>query len=132
LPEYKSSGASGADLFAAFDGPMIDIGPGERAAIATGIALEIPTGTEVQVRSRSGLAASHGIIVLNSPGTIDSDYRGEVKVILYNTSDKSFSVRSGDRIALMVIAPILHSQFEQADELSKSERGNDGFGSTGR
>lgn len=130
-PEYQTAGAAGADIFAGFDGPDIDLAPGARQIVGTGIALEIPAGFEAQIRPRSGLAASHGITVLNSPGTVDSDYRGELKVILVNTSDAHFTVRSGDRIAQVIFAPVLRAQFEVASELSSSGRGGDGFGSTG-
>lgn len=131
LPENKSEGAAGADLFAAFDGPPIELGPYARAIISTGIALEIPAGSEAQIRPRSGLAAKHGITVLNSPGTIDSDFRGEIKVILYNASDAPFLVTSGDRIAQIVFAPVLRAHFDQTGGLSHSVRDGDGFGSTG-
>ncbi|MGO7979587.1 dUTP diphosphatase [Rhizobium johnstonii] len=131
LPEYQSDGAAGADIFAAFDDSMIELAPGARAVIPCGIAIELPPGAEAQIRSRSGLAAKHGIMVLNSPGTIDGDYRGEINVILFNTSDTSSSIRSGDRIAQMVIAPVLHAKFELSSEISGSRRGAGGFGSTG-
>jgi len=131
LPEYGTVGSAGADLFAAFDDPEIGIAPGERAVVPIGIALEIPAHTEAQIRPRSGLAAKHGITVLNTPGTIDSDYRGEIKVILYNTSREHFTV-SGDKIAQIVFAPVLRAQFDQASELLGTVRGAGGFGSTGQ
>lgn len=132
LPEYKSAGAAGADLFAAFDGPPIKLAPKARAIIPTGIALEIPSGAEAQIRPRSGLAANHGITVLNSPGTIDSDYRGEIKFMLFNTSDAPFLVNSGDRVAQIVFTPVLRAQFDQTDYVPHSLRGGGGFGSTGQ
>ena len=107
------------------------LAPGERSALPTGVWLEIPVGYEGQVRPRSGLAARHGITLLNAPGTIDSDYRGEVKVILVNLSDESYTIRAGDRVAQLVIAPIHQVTFTAA-ELTESERGEGGFGSTGR
>ncbi|MDC9835692.1 dUTP diphosphatase [Rhizobium binxianense] len=131
LPEYQTSGAAGADVFAAFDGPAIELAPGTRRVITTGIALELPLGMEAQIRSRSGLAAEHGITVLNSPGTIDSDYRGELKVILFNASNACFSVNSGCRIAQLVIAPVLRAQFEISSKISDSSRGDNSLGSTG-
>lgn len=131
LPEYQTVGAAGADIFAAFDGPPIEIPPSDRALVSTGIALEIPIGMEGQVRPRSGLAVKHGITVLNAPGTIDSDYRGEVKVVLFNASAETFTVNSGDRIAQLVLAPVLRATFEQTSDLSETGRGSGGFGSTG-
>ncbi|MBY5427854.1 dUTP diphosphatase [Rhizobium leguminosarum] len=128
--EYQTAGAAGADLFATLDSPAIDIAPHARAIILMGIALEMPFGTEAQIRPRSGLAAKRGVTVLNSTGTIDSDYRGEIEVILLNTSEVNFSVRSGERIAQIIFAPVLRTQFEQADELSVSGRRADGIGST--
>lgn len=132
LPEYKTSGSAGADLFAAFTGPAILLEPSQRASIPTGISMELPESLEAQIRPRSGLATHHGLTVLNSPGTIDSDYRGEVIVILLNTSDKPYTIQSGDRIAQMVLAPVCKASFEQATELVRSERGVSGLGSTGR
>ncbi|WP_246727361.1 dUTP diphosphatase [Rhizobium leguminosarum] len=117
-------------MFATLDSPAIDIAPHARAIILMGIALEMPFGTEAQIRPRSGLAAKRGVTVLNSTGTIDSDYRGEIEVILLNTSEVNFSVRSGERIAQIIFAPVLRTQFEQADELSVSGRRADGIGST--
>ncbi|MBY5468282.1 dUTP diphosphatase (plasmid) [Rhizobium leguminosarum] len=130
LPEYQTSGPAGADVFAAFDGPAIELAPGTGEVSTTGIALELPLGGEAQIRSRSGLPAEHGIIVLNSPGTIDSDYRGELKVILFNTSNAPFS-GSGDRIAQLVIAPFVQAEFQSLPEISEAPRGGRGLGSTG-
>ncbi len=131
LPEYGSAGAAGADLYAAFDGHPVKLKPGARAQIATGVVLELPDGIEAQIRSRSGLAAKHGIVVFNSPGTIDSDYRGELIVILLNTSSKSFTINSGDRIAQLVIAPVIRAEFAHTKEVENTARGTFGFGSTG-
>lgn len=131
LPQYASPGAAGADLCACVpDGP-VTLHPGERAVVPTGIVLEIPNGYEGQVRPRSGLAAKHGVAVLNSPGTIDSDYRGEVKVILINHGDKPFIIMHGDRIAQLVVAPVVGCRFVSAKEISPTKRGEQGFGSTG-
>jgi len=129
-PAYATSGSAGADLRACVEQP-VTIAPGERSAISTGVRLEIPDGYEGQVRPRSGLAARHGITLLNAPGTIDSDYRGEVRVIVVNLSDESYMIHPGDRIAQLVIAPVVQATFTPAD-LTESERGEGGFGSTGR
>ena len=130
LPSYASEAAAGMDVRA--DIPQaIKIGPLERVIVPTGLFLEIPVGYEVQVRPRSGLAAKHGITVLNSPGTIDADYRGELKVILVNLSNEAFSIEPGERIAQIVLARHEVIEWEQTDELSESERGAGGFGSTG-
>ncbi len=129
-PEYKTAEAAGADLRAHLEAPII-LAPGKRMAVPTGIRLELPPGFEAQIRPRSGLALEHGISCLNSPGTIDSDYRGEIKVILANFGDKDFQIRSGDRIAQMIIAPVIHAVFVES-ELGKTERGSNGFGSTGK
>ena len=133
LPAYQTAGAAGLDLMAAVpaDAP-ITIAPGARAQIPTGIAMALPRGTEGQVRPRSGLAARHGISVLNTPGTIDSDYRGEVHVILVNLGGDSFLVERGLRIAQLIIAPVFHAQLLEAEKLDKTKRGQKGFGSTGR
>lgn len=131
IPEYKTSGAAGADLYAFLDSP-VTILPGKSAMISTGLFFEIPEGYEIQVRPRSGLAAKNGVTVLNTPGTIDSDYRGEIKVILINLGDKEFIVNNGERIAQMVIAPVIQAAFEITDSLSQTERGAGGFGSTGK
>jgi dUTP pyrophosphatase len=129
VPSYASGGAAGLDVVAAEDH---SIAPGERHAVATGFAIAIPAGFEVQVRPRSGLALKHGITCLNTPGTIDSDYRGEVKVILANLGSEPFEVRRGERIAQLVPAPVLRAAFREVDELDSTERGAGGFGSTGR
>ena len=131
LPRKMSRGASGFDLFAAIDQPLT-LSPGQRQLIPTGIALEMPDGVEAQVRSRSGLALKHGIAVLNSPGTIDADYRGEIMVALHNHSSEAVTIESCERIAQLVITPFLTAQFEETDELGDTERGEGGFGSTGR
>ena len=131
LPAYETSGAAGADLRAAIGEDLV-LAPGGRALVPTGLAFEIPEGLEVQVRPRSGLAAKHGVTVLNAPGTIDSDYRGEVKVILINCGEAPFIVSPGDRIAQIVVAPVLQARFTLVEELGASARGGSGFGSTGR
>ena len=131
-PAYRSEQAAGLDLSAALSaGDPLTLSPGERTLIPTGIALEIPEGFEAQVRPRSGLAQKHGVTVLNSPGTIDSDYRGEIKVLLINLGDKSVIMRRGDRIAQLVISPILMVTLERAKSLATTGRGSGGFGSTG-
>jgi dUTP pyrophosphatase len=129
LPAYASEGAAGLDVVAAED---LILAPGARHAVATGFAFAIPEGFEVQVRPRSGLAFKHGITCLNTPGTIDSDYRGEVKVILANLGSEPFEVRRGERIAQLVPAAVLRASFREMDELDSTERGAGGFGSTGR
>ena len=130
LPSYASAAAAGMDVRAEIP-QAIKIGPLERVIVPTGLFLEIPVGYEVQVRPRSGLAAKHGITVLNSPGTIDADYRGELKVILVNLSNEPFSIAPGERIAQVVLARHEVIEWEQTDERSESERGAGGFGSTG-
>jgi dUTP pyrophosphatase len=133
LPSYESSGAAGMDLRAAVpDGQPLVLEPGGRAAVPTGLALAIPAGFEAQVRPRSGLALKHGLTCLNSPGTIDSDYRGEVKVILANFGEAAVTLHRGDRIAQMVIAPVTRVALSELDELGDTQRGESGFGSTGR
>jgi dUTP pyrophosphatase len=129
LPSYASAGAAGLDVVAA---ESLTLAPGARHAVATGFAIAIPEGYEVQVRPRSGLALKHGITCLNSPGTIDSDYRGEVKVILANLGAEPFAVVRGERIAQLVPAPVLRARFEEAADLDATSRGAGGFGSTGR
>jgi dUTP pyrophosphatase len=129
LPSYASAGAAGLDVVAA---ETLTLSPGARHAVATGFAIAIPEGYEVQVRPRSGLALKHGITCLNTPGTIDSDYRGEVKVILANLGAEPFGVVRGERIAQLVPAPVLKARFEEVDDLDSTERGAGGFGSTGR
>ena len=128
LPEYATQGSSGVDLRASED---YIIKSGERALVATGIRLAIPAGYEVQVRPRSGLALKHGIIISNSPGTIDSDYRGEVKVILMNLGREDFIIKAGDRIAQLILAPVAKISWEECAELEETARGSGGFGSTG-
>ncbi|WP_375250989.1 dUTP diphosphatase [Sphingomonas sp.] len=128
LPAYATAGAAGLDVVAAED---VTIAPGARHAVSTGFALAIPSGYEVQVRPRSGLALKHGVTCLNTPGTIDSDYRGEVKVILANLGDAPFVVTRGDRIAQFVPAPVLAATLEEISELDATARGGGGFGSTG-
>jgi len=133
LPAYQSASAAGLDLAAAVpaDAP-IAIAPGTWASIPTGFAIALPPGTEAQVRPRSGLAARHGITVLNSPGTIDADYRGEIQIVLVNLGSKIFSVTRGMRIAQLIIAPVLKAQLQEAKTLENTTRGVKGFGSTGR
>ena len=129
-PKYETLGSSGMDI-AAYIQQDIIINPSEKVLVATGFFLSIPRGYEVQIRPRSGLAAKKGITVLNTPGTIDSDYRGEIKVILVNLSKDKFLVKKGDRIAQMVVCPIVQAVMEEVKELSETDRGVGGFGSTG-
>jgi dUTP pyrophosphatase len=131
LPAYQSAGAAGLDLVAAVEAPLV-LGPGKRALVPTGLVLELPQGYEAQVRPRSGLAMEHGITVLNSPGTIDSDYRGEIKVLLANLGDRPFTVTRGERIAQLVVARCERVVLAEARTASPSRRGSGGFGSTGR
>jgi dUTP pyrophosphatase len=130
LPAYMTAGAAGADVVAAVAADLV-LAPGERALVPTGFSLEVPDGYEVQIRPRSGLALRHGVTLLNSPGTIDSDYRGPVGVILANLGSVPFVVRRGERIAQLVVAPVAHAAFREADALGASARGDGGFGSTG-
>ena len=130
LPSYATDGSAGLDLLAAVEDELV-LAPGERRLVPTGIAIALPPGTEAQVRPRSGLALKHGITVLNSPGTIDSDYRGEVGVILINLGQAPFSIPRGSRIAQMVIAPVTRAGWREVDDLDESARGAGGFGSTG-
>lgn len=130
LPSYQSSGASGADLLAALETP-VDIEPGKVSLIPTGLFLEVPEGYEVQIRPRSGLAFKSQVGVLNSPGTIDSDYRGEVKVILMNHGETTFTILPGMRIAQMVVCPIIRARFVPVERLEETVRGSGGFGHTG-
>jgi len=130
VPMYHSTGAAGADMCAAIQEPVV-IAPGERKGIPTGLSLEIPEGYEVQIRPRSGLALRYGVSVLNAPGTIDSDYRGPVMVVLINHGTESFTVTEGMRIAQMVVAPVVQAQMVVSSELSTTERGVGGFGHTG-
>ena len=130
LPGRASAGSAGLDLAAAVDEPLT-LAPGARALVPTGFVLELPAGWEGQVRPRSGLAVRHGVTCLNSPGTIDSDYRGEVKVLLINHGEAPFEVRRGDRIAQLVMAPVSASGVVEVEELTETKRGDGGFGSTG-
>ncbi len=130
LPEYHSAQAAGLDLLAAVTVDLI-IQPGQRALVPTGIAIALPPGSEAQVRPRSGLAARHGITVLNTPGTVDADYRGEIQVILINLGETPYLVQRGARIAQLVIAPVLRANLSESQELAGSKRGGGGFGSTG-
>ena len=133
LPNYETAGAAGADVRANFpDRTGVTLAPGARALIPTGLRLEIPAGYEVQVRPRSGLALKHGITLPNTPGTIDSDYRGPLGVILLNAGSEPFEVAHGERIAQLIVAPVLQAQFDLVDGLSETDRGSGGFGSTGR
>jgi dUTP pyrophosphatase len=133
LPAYETAEAAGMDLRAAVDSSApITLAPGERAMIPTGLTIALPSGYEAQVRPRSGLAAKHGVTCLNSPGTIDADYRGEVKVILINLGQEPFVVRRGERIAQMIVAPVTRAELNVVAELDGTERGSGGFGSTGR
>ncbi|MFO6428568.1 dUTP diphosphatase [Erythrobacter sp. W302b] len=128
LPAYATSGAAGMDVVSAED---VTIAPGARHAVATGLALAIPAGYEIQVRPRSGLALKHGITVPNTPGTIDSDYRGELKVILINLGPDPFAIARGDRVAQLVLAPVVQAAWNEVADLDATERGEGGFGSTG-
>ena len=130
LPQYETAGSAGADIRAAVDAPL-RLEPGQRALVPAGFAMALPTGYEAQVRPRSGLAVKNGITVLNAPGTIDSDYRGEVRVPLINLGDEAFTVERGMRIAQLVIAPVVQAGFNEVGDLDETERGADGFGSTG-
>ncbi len=131
LPKYKTDGSSGMDLMAFLDKP-VSIMPQKSELIPTGLSIAIPNNTEVQIRPRSGLAAKYNISVLNTPGTIDSDYRGELKVILYNHGSEEFIINNEDRIAQMVLVPIIKTTFEEVESLPVSIRGEGGFGSTGK
>ena len=131
LPNYKTKGSSGMDLMACLDKSII-IFPGKSALVPTGLSIAIPDDTEVQIRPRSGLAAKSNISVLNTPGTIDSDYRGEIKIILFNHGDSEFVVNNNDRVAQMILVPILKIEFEEVKELPNTIRGSGGFGSTGK
>jgi dUTP pyrophosphatase len=130
LPRYETGGAAGMDL-RAFLEEEVAIPPGERASLPTGLFLEIPSGYEAQVRPRSGIAAKYGVTVLNSPGTIDSEYRGELRILLINLGGETFRVRNGDRIAQLVISPVSRAVLEESAVLAETERGSGGFGSTG-
>ena len=129
LPKYQTAGASGCDLRSSVDAV---IPAGKRGIVPTGLKVDIPTGFEGQVRPRSGLAAKHGITVLNTPGTIDCDYRGEIKVILLNTGDEEFIIKKGDRIAQLVFSQVFRAIFKKDENLTSTDRGDGGFGSTGK
>jgi len=131
LPKYKTEGSSGMDLMALIEYP-ITIKSQNSALIPTGLSIAIPEDTEIQIRPRSGLAAKSNISVLNTPGTIDSDYRGEIKIILFNHGKEDFTVNNNDRIAQMILMPVLKAEFEEVEELPKTVRGSGGFGSTGK
>jgi dUTP pyrophosphatase len=133
LPAYETSGSAGMDVRAAVpeDGPLV-LKPGERAMVPTGLSVAIPEGFEIQVRPRSGLAAKHGLTCLNTPGTIDSDYRGEIKVILINLGQEAFTIQRGERIAQLVLAPVTRLAWRKVEALDETARGAGGFGSTGR
>ena len=133
LPAYETPGSAGMDLRAAApEHEPITLRPGARALVPTGLCMAIPMGFEVQVRPRSGLAAKHGVTCLNTPGTIDSDYRGEVKVILINLGEEDFVIRRGERIAQMIVAPVVQAAWLETESLDETARGAGGFGSTGR
>ncbi|MCF6328424.1 MAG: dUTP diphosphatase [Henriciella sp.] len=133
LPAYESLGAAGMDVRAAVpEGAPIVLAPGQRAMVPTGLSVAIPEGYEIQMRPRSGLAAKHGLTCLNTPGTIDSDYRGELKVILINHGSEAFTVKRGERIGQMVLAPVTRIVWNEVDDLGGTARGTGGFGSTGR
>ena len=131
LPKYKTDGSSGMDLMALLESP-VNLKSQESALIPTGISIAIPEDTEVQIRPRSGLAAKSNISVLNTPGTIDSDYRGEIKIILFNHGKEDFVINNNDRIAQMILMPIIKAEFEEVENLPKTLRGSGGFGSTGK
>ena len=130
-PEYKTIGSSGADLTACMEGP-ITLKPLERTLVPTGVCIELPPGTEAQVRPRSGLAIKHGITCLNTPGTIDQDYRGEIKVILVNLSNEDYTINNGERIAQLVCQEVIKMRFDDSEELNDTVRGDGGFGHTGK
>lgn len=130
LPSYESEFAAGMDIRAALEDP-IELKPGSRKLIPTGLKMALPKGYEAQIRPRSGLAYRNGITMLNTPGTIDADYRGEVKVLAVNLGEEAFVINHGDRVAQMVIAPVTQAEVKEVDDLSKTERGTGGFGSTG-
>ena len=131
LPAYKTSGSSGMDLVAYIKNKII-VNPGKTIIIPTGIAVAIPKNYEIQIRPRSGLAANKGISVLNTPGTVDSDYRGEIKIILINLGKKPFDIKSGDRIAQIIVCPVSKAKFKEVKQLPKTTRGKGRFGSTGK
>ncbi len=132
LPSYETVGSAGMDLRAAItDGETVTLQAGARVLVDTGLAMALPQGFEAQIRPRSGLAIKHGITCLNTPGTIDSDYRGEIKIILINLGQEPFEIKRGDRIAQMVIAPVIQAQLNEVQDLTNTSRGQGGFGSTG-
>ncbi|MBX6366677.1 MAG: dUTP diphosphatase [Rhodospirillales bacterium] len=131
LPSYATPGSAGVDLLAAVETPLT-LAPGARAAVPTGLAIALPEGWEAQVRPRSGLALEHGLTVLNAPGTVDADYRGEIKVILVNLGERAVTVERGRRIAQLVVAPVARLEWDEVSSLPPSARGAGGFGSTGR
>lgn len=131
LPSYATPGSAGVDLLAAVETPLT-LAPGARAAVPTGLAIALPEGWEAQVRPRSGLALEHGLTVLNAPGTVDADYRGEIKVILVNLGERAVTVERGRRIAQLVVAPVARLEWDEVPSLPPSARGAGGFGSTGR
>ncbi|GHU40992.1 deoxyuridine 5'-triphosphate nucleotidohydrolase [Spirochaetia bacterium] len=131
VPAFQTEGAAGADVFACLKG-AVTVPAGGITVLPTGIALEIPAGYEAQVRPRSGLAARHGVTILNSPGTIDSDYRGELRIILINLGKEAWTVKTSDRIAQLIFAPVIHADFIEVQCLTNTSRGEGGFGSTGK
>ena len=131
LPRYQTAHSAGMDLPAAVNEELV-LAPGERVLVSTGMSIALPPGYEAQVRPRSGLAAKHGVTLLNSPGTVDADYRGVIRVLLVNHGEEDFTIRRGDRIAQMVVAPVTRAELTPAPELPPSERGEGGFGHTGR
>jgi len=131
LPEYKTSGSSGMDLMACLDSP-IKIAPNSLKLIPTGLSIAIPEDLEIQIRPRSGLAVKSSVSILNTPGTIDSDYRGEIKIILFNHGNEDFIVNNNDRVAQMVLTPVIKMELEEVDQLPETIRGSGGFGSTGK
>jgi dUTP pyrophosphatase len=130
LPRYMTEGAAGMDLASAAEGPVV-IAPGQRLGLPTGWSMELPAGFEAQVRPRSGLSLRHGVTVVNAPGTIDSDYRGEIVVLLVNLGQEPYTIAPGDRIAQLIIAPVVQAKVEEVAELSQTARGAGGFGHTG-
>ena len=131
LPSYKTNGASGMDLMAFIEKP-IELEPGKSCLVPTGLSVAFPEEYEIQIRPRSGLAAKNNITVLNTPGTIDSDYRGELKIILFNHGNENFLINNSDRIAQMILTPVIKMELQETDELPKTVRGEGGFGSTGK
>lgn len=131
LPKYQSTHASGFDVRAQLEKPIV-IKPRERAMVPTGLSFEIPSGYEIQTRPRSGLAWKHGLTIVNTPGTIDADYRGEVKILLLNNGEEPFEIQDQERIAQCVLVPVIQAQWIEANDLSETERGSGGFGSTGK